>query len=230
MVSDIVPVRAEALGTLVAKRLRDRIVRGEYPAETHLAEDTLAEQFGVSRGPVRDALRRLEAEGLVESRRRKIFTLGLTAEDISDHYALREAVETLAVRLAIERATPEDWARGRTLVDRMLAAAQVGDHDAFANADTAFHAHTFELARHRRLQAVWNQSEPILTALLEFTVQVDTDLDASADDHATLFDLMSSGEVEGAVAEATAHIKRSCERMVSSYRLTVDRQQESAAG
>lgn len=230
MVSDNAPVRAEALGTLVAKRLRDRIVRGDYPAETHLAEDTLAEQFGVSRGPVRDALRRLEAEGLVASRRRKIFTLALSTEDISDHYALREAVETLAVRLAMERATPEGWARGRALVDRMRAAARAGDHDAFAHADTAFHAHTFELARHRRLQAVWNQSEPILTALLEFTVQVDTDLDASADDHSTLFDLMSSGDVDRAVAEAAAHIRRSCERMVSSYRLTVTRQRETAAG
>ncbi|MET0480099.1 MAG: GntR family transcriptional regulator [Microbacterium sp.] len=230
MVSEIAPVRAEALGTLVAKQLRDRIVRGEYPAGTHLAEDTLAEQFAVSRGPVRDALKRLEAEGLVETRRRKIFTLELSTDDISDHYALREAVETLAVRLAIERATPEQWARSRTLVERMTSAAEAEDHDAFARADTAFHANTFELARHRRLEAVWNQSEPILTALLEFTVQVDTDLEASAADHSTLFDLMASGNTELAVAEAAAHIRRSCERMVSSYRLAITRQQDSAAG
>ncbi len=230
MVSEIAPVRAEALGTLVAKRLRDRIVRGEYPAGMHLAEDTLAEQFGVSRGPVRDALRRLESEGLVETRRRKIFTLELSADDISDQYALREAVETLAVRLAIERATPDQWDESRALVERMRDAARAGDHDAFARADTAFHANTFELARHRRLEAVWNQSEPILTALLEFTVQVDTDLDASADDHATLFDLMSSGKTDRAVAEAAAHIQRSCTRMVSSYSLAVTRQQDSAVG
>ena len=228
MVSENAPVRAEALGTLVAKRLRDRIVRGDYAAGTHLAEDTLAEQFGVSRGPVRDALTRLEAEGLVESRRRKIFTLELSAEDISDHYALREAVETLAVRLAIERATPGEWERGRALVERMRNAAWAGDNDAFALADTAFHSNTFALARHRRLEAVWRQSEPMLAALLEFTVQVDTDLDASANDHSTLFDLMSSGNVELAVAEAAAHIRRSCDRMVSSYRLAVTRQ--SAAG
>lgn len=224
MVSEDVPVRAQALGTLVAKRLRDRIVRGSYPTGMHLAEDTLAEEFGVSRGPVRDALRRLEDEGLVESRRRKIFTLELSAEDISDHYALREAVETLAVRLAIERSTPEQWERGRALVERMRSAARAGDHDAFARTDTAFHANTFRLARHRRLEAVWKQSEPILAALLEFTVQVDADLDASADDHSTLLDLMSSGNVDLAVAEAAAHIRRSCDRMVSSYRLAVTRQ------
>lgn len=228
MVSEDLPVRAEALGTLVAKRLRDRIVRGQYPTGMHLAEDSLAEEFGVSRGPVRDALRRLEDEGLVESRRRKIFTLELSVDDISDHYALREAVETLAVRLAIERSTPEQWERGRALVERMRSAARAGDHDEFAHTDTAFHANTFRLARHRRLEAVWKQSEPILAALLEFTVQVDADLDASADDHSTLFDLMSSGNVDLAVAEAAAHIRRSCDRMVSSYHLAVTRQ--SAAG
>ncbi|MBG6239783.1 GntR family transcriptional regulator of gluconate operon [Mycetocola sp. CAN_C7] len=230
MVSDIAPVRAEALGTLVAKQLRDRIVRGEFAPGIHLAEDTLAEQFNVSRGPVRDALQRLQAEGLVESRRRKIFTLELSPDDIRDQYALREAVETLAVRLAIERATPEQWDQGRVFVERMRVAARSEDHDAFARADTAFHSYTFALARHRRLEAVWQQSEPILTALLEFTVQVDTDLEASAEDHAELLDLMSSGHIGRSVEEVSAHIHRSCERMVSSYRLAVTRQQNPAAG
>ena len=76
------PKRAPALGEQLAEVLRDQIIRRGLQPGTHLVEDALAAQYDVSRGPVRDALRQLESQGLVEARRRGYFVIGLTQEEI----------------------------------------------------------------------------------------------------------------------------------------------------
>src|SRR5699024_3768360 len=112
------PTRAPALGDQLATVLRDRIVRRTLAAGTHLVDDSLAAEYDVSRGPVRDALRQLESQGLVESRRRGYFVVGLTQDDIDDLYELREAIEVVAVRRAIGRVDDEQRKIGRAKIGR----------------------------------------------------------------------------------------------------------------
>lgn len=217
MVSRTSTIRPAALGAQVARLLREQIIRGEVMPNTHLVEDQLAEAFDVSRGPVRDALRLLDAEGLVESRRRGVFAVGLTSDDIHDLYALREAVECLAVDLAMKRASASDWARGARLVADMETAAARDDHDAFAEADANFHGLLYQLSGHRRLAAIWAQYSPILTTLLRVTVSRDADLAASARDHRRLLDLIETEDPAATVAEVRNHLHRSRDRMIQSY-------------
>lgn len=209
------------LGAQVAQLLREQIIRGDIPADTHLVEDHLAEAFDVSRGPVRDALRLLDAEGLVESRRRGVFAVGLSADDIHDLYALRQSVECLAVDLAMSRASAGGWQRAGRLVDEMEDAARRDDHEAFAEADAGFHTLLYELSEHRRLAAIWAQYSPILTTLLRVTVLRDADLAASAADHRRLLELIANGDAAAAAAETRNHIGRSRDRMIESYRLAL---------
>ena len=104
--------RGVSLGTQVADIIRQRIVRGELQAGDRLTEEGVAEEFQVSRGPVRDAVSQLSYEGLVEVRRpRGIYILGLSADDVEQLYSLRGALERLAVQRAMDVTDDEPWRR-----------------------------------------------------------------------------------------------------------------------
>ena len=92
----------------VADQLREEILDGRLAAGTRLVETELAARFGVSRGPVRDALSDLSRVGLtVDLPRRGTFVSSLTERDLEEVYVIRRAIEEAAVRLAIERATDD---------------------------------------------------------------------------------------------------------------------------
>ncbi|MBF4571795.1 GntR family transcriptional regulator [Herbiconiux sp. VKM Ac-1786] len=229
MITTLLPVRQQSLGSQVSSVLRDLIIRRELAPGTHLVEDALAAEYDVSRGPIRDALRQLESEGLVESRRRGIFVVGIELRDIEDLYSLREAIEELALRLAMERATPDQWVEGRRLVDAMRAAADRQDEQEFARADVDFHALLYRLSGHRRLVDVWGQYEPILTSLLQVTVAEDVDLHPSAEDHQRLLDIVATGDQDAAVRAIREHLEGAKHRMIHAYSASVGELQAETA-
>lgn len=216
------PVRRKAYGEQVTEYLRDAIVRGELPVGKRLVEEHLAEQFGVSRGPVRDALRRLEIEGLVESRGIGTYVIGITETDIDELYSLRQAVECLAVDLAMERTADSGWGEMTALVGVLEKAADSHDREAFAAADIQFHSLIYALSGHRRLSDIWHQYAPILTTLLRTTIFVDVDLHESAAKHRLLLELMTSGDQMAVAAELRDHLEGSHQRMLHARRNTDD--------
>ncbi|HEY8589550.1 MAG TPA: GntR family transcriptional regulator [Naasia sp.] len=203
-----------ALGPQVADALRQQIIGRDLLPGSLLVEDALAEQYGVSRGPIRDALRQLEAEGLVQRSGRSYLVVDLTPDEIADIYSLREVIEVHAVELAMRRAEPAELARAHEHVEAMREAAAADDHGRFGQADIRFHSALYELAKHRRLLDVWTYQEPILRTLIEQTVDIDSDLHASAHDHEVLLRLIQSGDAAGAVEELRAHLHRSRDRML----------------
>jgi DNA-binding GntR family transcriptional regulator len=93
-------------------QIRQAIIEGRYAAGQRLIEQRLAAEFGLSRTPVREAVRRLEAEGMVVTERNRGATVRpITATEIADSYELRSRLEGLAVERAAVRATPEDLER-----------------------------------------------------------------------------------------------------------------------
>lgn len=126
MTSPIGLIQQVALGDQVADALRRLIVSGELAAGTRLVEIPLAEQFGVSRGPIREAFVRLESEGLLTTGRRGAFVVGMTDDDIDELYSLRETIEQFAVGLIVARRADLDWPVLEAAVARMQEAAQAG--------------------------------------------------------------------------------------------------------
>lgn len=210
------PTRAASLGEQLAEVLRDRIMRRVIAPGTHLVEDTLASQYDVSRGPVRDALRELERQGLVESRRRGYFVVGLTARDIDDLYELREAIEVVAATKAVALADAADIAAARVVVDEMIAAADAASPLAFAKADLRFHALIYRMGGNRRLLDVWEEYQPVISSLMQLTVEEDMDLHPSAHDHGILVDLLESGSIDELATELRDHLRGAHSRMVRS--------------
>lgn len=195
----VTPVAHGSLGAEVAQTLRTMIIGGRLAPGTHLVEAALAARFEVSRGPIRDALRVVEAEGLVESRRRGVFVTGHTVEDLEELYSLREAIESLALRLAIERAAPEEWAVAERAVATMREAAAADDPDAFAAADLEFHSEFYRLSRHRRVWSVWDQYRPTLAAVFSVTNSNKHDLRKNSVRHAKILAAARRRDAEQAV-------------------------------
>jgi DNA-binding GntR family transcriptional regulator len=101
-----------ALVDKLASQLHARVLSGELPSGTRLRQEALAEEFGVSRTPVREALRKLQADGLVEVEpNRGAVVRGLSPREIRDAYEVRAALEALAAQLAAERATRQQLER-----------------------------------------------------------------------------------------------------------------------
>lgn len=191
--------------------IRDMILSGELPAGSQLGEEALAERCGVSRTPVRDALRRLEGELLVKrTESQRSFVADWSLGDVADAFALRAMLEGHAARLAAER-MEEPVLESLRACNRAIAgaiAAEKPDIPAFLEANRAFHAVILETAQSRRLAA-------LLASLIEQPVvwrtahQYGRDaLRRSHDDHEEL--LAAFARRDGAWAQAimASHIHR----------------------
>jgi DNA-binding GntR family transcriptional regulator len=136
--------------------MREAIVRGELAPGTHLLETELAEEFGVSRWPIRQAIARLEEEYLVITYpHRGAYVVGLSREDVKEIYSIRDLLEGYAVRQAVKRLQPEHLEQLERLVEQMVESARVGNMQAFFDADMRFHQFIFEIAGSKRLLGMW---------------------------------------------------------------------------
>ena len=134
------PVERRSTAVIVADRIRTAIMKGTFPPGTQLGEVELAGRLGVSRGPLREAMQHLVAEGLLRSERhRGLFVRDLSAADVHDIHHARASVERAAGLLLIagDRAAAAD--RLDAAVSALAAAAASGDPVAVADADHAFH-------------------------------------------------------------------------------------------
>jgi len=170
--SDFAPdvVERADLWQIVASRLRYAIISRQLKPGEHLRELPLANRFGVSRVPVREALIRLEHEGLVRGEpRRGAFVVGMTLADIRELYEVRAILEVRGARLAAEGAAPENLANLRRITQDFRVEADRGDSESLAGVDIAFHREVMTAAHHRRLLATWEPLSGIIQTLLTLT-------------------------------------------------------------
>jgi GntR family transcriptional regulator of gluconate operon len=205
------------LGEKVADALRSMIVTGQLAAGVRLVEGPLAEQFGVSRGPIREAFKELESEGLIESSRRGAFVIGMSTDDIRELYTLRETIEQFAVDLLIKRGDAVDWTSLETQVDRMQRAADSNDHGAFSEADVLFHSLVYEASGHRRLLDVWRGYEKTFSAVLEYSGRQGLDLETAAKDHRALLAVFRGGDAELARERVATHLAAAHDRLQAFF-------------
>jgi DNA-binding GntR family transcriptional regulator len=149
------PRRARNLRRVVATALRRAIMAGEYTPGTALGENELAARFGVSRGPVREALVQLEREYLVRSYpNRGFFVMTLSEQEFDERLALRSVLEPIALEAARQRATPAELQAIRALLRELAAAAARGDESAYVAQDYEFHVAIWELSGRPLLKQV----------------------------------------------------------------------------
>ena len=211
---------SRGLGVDIAERLRSAILTGLFGPGERLPEEQLARTMGVSRGPVREALVKLEREGLIVIRRnRGAFVARLSREDLDEVYTLRVAIERLAVQRFIANATPADLDQLQNVVDRIAELIKDGitEQDA-AELDLEFHDIIYRAGGHRRLYDTWATLKPqIHVLLLNRNVAHEDFRDMVVSSHQEILDAIRSGNEERAIELTMDHLFISYER-VRMYR------------
>ncbi len=135
------PIQRQTIASMTVEALRERILRGEYPEGEPLRQDALAEELGVSRIPVREALRQLEAEGLVTfSPHRGAVVSILSLAEIDELFELRAEIECDLLRRAIPKMTREQLDRATDVLDEFEAALAAGEATRWGPLNWHFHA------------------------------------------------------------------------------------------
>src|SRR5699024_10821993 len=149
---DLRPVRRRSTVELIAEELRQAIMTGSLEPGDQLGEADLAERFGVSRGPLREAMQRLVSEGILHAiANRGVFVSELTLADMIDVYRTRATIEQAALDLILaDRREEAHEALGPSLTS-MHAAARAGDDAGVSDGDQAFHEALVQVAGSPRL-------------------------------------------------------------------------------
>lgn len=204
-VGDTIGGRHMPLRDQVLVALRQRIVNGDYPPGQRLTEDRLAEDFGVSRNPVREALRVVQAEGFVVMvPRRGAFVASPDASTVADMFRVRERLETLAARLAAERATEADVAGLRVLLDAARDATDQVDFSRVAELNSELHLRVIEISGNRWLLSM--TSALYLQVHWVFRIGAAQRAPHSWIEHIRLVDAIETGDGAEAEAAAAAHV------------------------
>ena len=202
------PVENLTLSQRVYTRLRDEIQSGALPPGTELQEVALSATLGVSRGPIREALGRLAAEGLVTVRpRRGAVVRELSTEEFLEAYQVREALEVMAVRLAVPRLTEADIARLETSVAEMTACADSGDTQGFFEANSGFHRAFFDISGNRMLVDLYRGLCSQIDRYRLRSLELRGNVERSIAEHKAILRAAKAGDVERAVHLASEHIR-----------------------
>lgn len=206
--------KVEPLGAVrerVLASLRQEIIAGSLRPGDRLVERELADRFGVSRVPVREAIRALVAEGFVhfETPRRTVVRR-LTPNDVRELFELREALEVYAAGLAAERMTPEDLAEVEELLDRAAAATEAGDAELITDINSLLHDRILAMAGNALLTEAL---EPV-AGRLRWMTRRNEEWPQLLVEHRELYEAIASGDPDRARAHALAHVR-------TNYRSTV---------
>ena len=149
------------------RKIRDAIRSGKLKPGEHLVEMQLADEMQISRFPIREALRYLEKEGLVETKPFKgTHVAQLTEKDMEELYSLRSSLEELAVRILIEHLDEKKINVLEKIIQSMQKASLNGNLDRMISEDLRFHQTICELSGHRKLLEIWRTLESQLQVFL----------------------------------------------------------------
>ena len=221
--STLPPVERRVLRQDILLGLRSGILSGEIPAGTRLLEIPLATELGVSRGPVREALRQLEQEGLVEFfPHRGAVVVGVGESEIETIYAIRALLEERAFAKACRVVDDAELDALSDTVEKMIAASEAGDVAAVAEHDMHFHGRVVELSGFSYLRRLWTSIDGVVrlraardaerpemaTPTTAREVLIEPSLE-----HRVLVDALRSRRPATASKAARAHITRALDRL-----------------
>lgn len=183
------------------------ITTAEVSPGERLAEVAIAEWLGISRTPVREALQRLEREGLAQRGSRGGFTVaGLSQREIRETCELRVVLDTTLFQRATTGIAPGEAERLVTLAERMRSAARAGNVDGWTSADSSFHEVVEDAADQRLLAALTRNLREQIHRFALLSTALQGRLVACADEHMALARAVRAGDTEGVAVAVADHI------------------------
>ena len=196
------------LRDVVFENLRGAIVEGKLKPGQRLMEVQLAEQLGVSRTPVREAIRKLELEGLVVMIPRKgAYVANMSLKDVIDVLEIRASLEGLAASLAAERITDEDIKKLESIVEEFNDSINESDVEALLRKDVEFHECIFKSTNNKKLNQLINS---LWEQVYRFRVTYISDYDSTVnivEEHKMILDAIKRRDSKLAKQYAMQHIQ-----------------------
>lgn len=198
--------------------IRDAIVRGELEPGARLSENELAEQFGVSRTPVREAVGRLRDDRLVDVvPQHGTYVSRISTQAVSDAQFIREALECAAVRVAAERATDSDIAALEQILHQQERAAESADVDSWYLLDDAYHRALCDMSSHPTVWVVSERAKSHLNRLRRLSLEMPDYMPEMLAEHRAVVGAVARHDVDAA-EEALRHHLRMVLREVPQIR------------
>ena len=208
-VSDNYSLRGRVFGII-----RQNILSGAYQHNEELREMTLARELGVSRTPVREALRQLELEGLVKIIPNKgAYVVGITRKDIRDIYAMRGVLEGLCVKWACSRITQEELSVLEEINDLTEFHIRKKRYDKVVELDNQFHQMLYQIADSRMLSRTLREFHEYLESARKITLSEEHRVSDSLEEHRAIVSALKQRDGEKAEALAALHMQKTIENM-----------------
>ncbi len=226
-ITDIDSANQPKLWEHVLKSLRLQIFRGSFPPGTKLVESELADLYGVSRGPIREALIYLEQEHLVlREPRRGAFVRGITEDDVREIFGLRQVLENYAAELTCGHLQPEHLARMQWCIDHMVELRLESRWEDSGELDIEFHRLPLQVSGHRRLAQSWDLLSGSLLTLAVTTAPHYPDLIGETQRfHQEMLDAYIRHDLGAIKAGLAAHVNATQEVMFEMLRSARNREQ-----
>ena len=200
-------IAATALYQQVAERLRQQIFAHELTPGDWVDEQKLAEQYGISRTPLREALKVLAAEGLVELKpRRGCYVTQISRQDLDDIFPLIALLEGRCAAEAVKRAKAADLTAFRVIHEKLEAAAREARVDAFFEANQEFHRMIQELSGNRWLLSVIQDLRKVLKMSRLYSLSLEGRLQQSLGEHRAILACILAGDATGAERQMYEHL------------------------
>ncbi len=203
-----------SLGSRVFHTIRENILSGKYAPNEELKEKTIGEELGVSRTPVREALRQLELEGLVSIIPNKgAYVVGITPKDMQDIYEIRCRLEGLCARWAATNITKEQLDELEEIVFRAEFHVKKGNAEQLVELDNQFHKTLYAAANSKELERVLSDFHHYLQRVRKVTL---TDVKRASDsnkEHMMIVEALKERDADKAERLATQHISSTAQNM-----------------
>lgn len=206
-----------SLADQVFEKLESDIITGFYPRGEILTELKLVEQLGVSRTPIREALRRLEQEGLIADSGKGSLVLGITIEDLMDIMEIRHRVEGLAAFYATKNITEEELKQMRSISELQDFYFAKRDLDRLRQMDDQFHKMIYQISGRTVLRDTLQPLHRKTQRYRKQSISDDSRLEASIREHKEIFKAIETKDANRAEELMTKHISNAKEYMIGRY-------------
>jgi len=212
------PLDANTLRGRVTDSVRNAILQGVLEPGGQLNQAQIAAKLGISRGPLREALRQLEEEGLVQSYPHKgTFVTEITSVYIEEVYSIRRVLETFAVRRMISYNDPQVLEQLQRIVAEMLRATDAGDGHELNELDFQFHNAILLGAQHTLLMQLWKSIEVGVRRMVVLRHGIYTNLHEIVGNHPDLVAAIEAQDADRAAQLLDTHIREAGEKVYAAW-------------
>lgn len=197
--------------------LKKAIITGEIPAGERIVETDYADRLHISRTPLREALRKLERDGLVEYvMRRGVVVRAFTIEDIEQIYTIRNALEMLTLPAIVDNATPADIASLRDKLAQMDVLQAQEDFEALSLLARAFHSELTAISGQKRILRVIEGQDEYIRRFSAMSIKHENRRESAHQEHYKLVEYVEQKKLDEFTALMKAHIERSKENCLAA--------------